>query len=87
MYADTRPRRLVDSDAVAVAVAVASCCSRLLALILPGLIHLELFKSNLTTTEKMFDYVIIGLGCTGSVLGLQDAIARIIHYHSDADEP
>ena len=62
-------------------------CSRLLALILPGLIHLELFKSNLTTTEKMFDYVIIGLGCTGSVLGLQDAIARIIHYHSDADEP
>jgi len=66
---------------------IGSSCCMLLALILPGLIHLELFKSNLTTTEKMFDYVIIGLGCTGSVLGLQDAIARIIHYHSDADEP
>jgi len=60
----------------------ASCCT-LLAFILPGLFHLNLFKGNLQRKEKMFDYLLIFLGVIGTVLGLWDAMSRMGKVDTD----
>ncbi|XP_005103592.2 amino acid transporter AVT3B [Aplysia californica] len=54
----------------------ASCCT-LLAFILPGVFHMNLFKGDLTRKQRMFDYLLIGLGVLGTVLGLWDAMQRV----------
>ena len=47
------------------------------AFILPGLTHLKLFEGRLNKKQKMEDFVIIGFGILGSIIGSADALKRI----------
>lgn len=71
-------------DFAAIMGLIGSTCCMLLALILPAYFHLCIFGSRLTKAEKCFDYFVIGLGLAGSVLGLQDALERIMSNSPDS---
>jgi len=64
---------------------IGSSCCMLLALILPGLFHLKLFKSKLTTLDTIFDVCIVVLGIVGSILGMGDALERISQRMAGTD--
>lgn len=59
----------------------ATCCS-LLAFILPALFHMKLFKGTLKHNQEVMNYVLLGLGVVGAILGTHDALARIGLVHS-----
>ncbi|XP_071452815.1 uncharacterized protein [Hetaerina americana] len=54
----------------------ATCCT-LLAFILPGILHLIIFKKRLSEKQKLFDIFIIFLGILGTVIGTWDAVSRM----------
>ena len=62
----------------------ATCCS-LLAFILPALFHKKLFQGQATQQEQYFDYVLLGVGIIGAILGTHDALARIGIVHSNRE--
>eukprot|EP00041_Stephanoeca_diplocostata_P022725 m.544669 g.544669 ORF g.544669 m.544669 type:complete len:283 (+) comp22140_c0_seq2:123-971(+) len=62
---------------------IGSTCCMLLALILPGIFHLRIYAGKLSLYDRMFDYGIIALGVTGSILGSIDALERIFSAATD----
>ena len=54
----------------------ASCCT-FLAFIMPALCHLNLFSASMSKNELTLDYVLVGTGVVGAIIGTLDAIANI----------
>jgi len=68
---------LIPNFANLMALVGASCCT-LLAFILPGIFHYQLFRnSGLARSQVMFDVFLIILGIVGASLGTADALNRI----------
>ncbi|KAK7496453.1 hypothetical protein BaRGS_00012375 [Batillaria attramentaria] len=63
----------------------ASCCT-LLAFILPGLFHMNIFKDSLTRSQKMLDWCLIFVGIFGTIIGVLDALKRLSEDPSAVDE-
>ncbi|XP_013395814.1 amino acid transporter AVT3B isoform X1 [Lingula anatina] len=59
----------------------ASCCT-LLAFILPGLFHLQIFKGSITRWQKFVDIFLIVLGIVGTIVGTWDALKRLHATHT-----
>jgi len=56
---------------------IGSTCCMLLALIMPGLIHSQLFKSELSASAKLLNHALVLIGLVGCLLGTNDALNRI----------
>lgn len=54
----------------------ATCCT-MLAFILPGLFHFQIFKRSLSTRQKFFDVLLILLGIIATVIGTIDTLKRM----------
>lgn len=54
----------------------ATCCS-LIAFILPALFHLKVFKGTLSKSQIVFDYFLVVIGVTGTILGTIDSLKRL----------
>jgi proton-coupled amino acid transporter len=59
---------------------VGSTCCTLLAFIMPGLCHLILFGKSSDAQARRLDYVLIGTGVIGAILGTYDAIVNILQH-------
>ena len=64
-------------DFAAIMGLIGSTCCMLLALIMPGLIHSQLFKSELSASSKLLNHTLVLVGLVGCLLGTNDALARI----------
>ena len=67
---------LVPRFADLMALVGASCCT-FLAFIMPALCHLNLFSASMSKNELTLDYVLVGTGVVGAIIGTLDAIANI----------
>ncbi|XP_070197202.1 uncharacterized protein [Littorina saxatilis] len=54
----------------------ASCCT-LLAFILPGIFHMNVFRGCLTRSQKWLDWFLICVGVCGTIVGTMDALKRL----------
>lgn len=54
----------------------ATCCT-LLAFIMPGLMHLIIFKKDLSQGQIAMDYSLVIIGVVGAILGTVDAIVKV----------
>ncbi|KAF6022623.1 hypothetical protein EB796_019061 [Bugula neritina] len=54
----------------------ATCCIWL-AFILPAVFHMKICARSMTAAETAIDYVIIGMGIAGTIVGMIDAIRRM----------
>ncbi|XP_071786966.1 uncharacterized protein [Asterias amurensis] len=70
---------LIPNIATLMALVGATCCT-LLAFILPGLFHMEIFKESLTRREWMFDIFLIVMGIIATCLGTWDALKRLFPW-------
>lgn len=77
---------VVIPDFAAIMGLIGSTCCMPLALILPGIIHLKVFKSKNSVVDVIMNYLIVGLGVTGSILGTLDALDRILGNGPNEDE-
>ena len=67
---------LVPRFADLMALVGASCCT-FLAFVRPAMCHITLFSASMSKNELTLDYVLIGTGITGAIIGTLDAIANI----------
>ena len=67
---------LIPKFADLMALVGATCCT-LLTFILPGLMHLILFRKELTKAQLVVDYLMVAIGVIGSVLGTWDALIKV----------
>ena len=56
---------------------IGSTCCMLLALILPGLLHLFFFREELSWRDRARNNFIVGLGVVASVMGFLDVVKRL----------
>ncbi|KAL8570274.1 hypothetical protein ACOMHN_011296 [Nucella lapillus] len=54
----------------------ASCCT-LLAFILPGIFHMNIFRGSLTRSQMMLDWFLVFVGVFGTIVGTLDALKRL----------
>jgi len=54
----------------------ATCCIWL-AFILPAVFHMKICARTMSSLDKVIDYVIIGMGIVGTIVGMIDAIRRM----------
>ncbi|XP_067948403.1 uncharacterized protein [Watersipora subatra] len=54
----------------------ATCCIWL-AFILPAVFHMKICARTITTFDKAIDYIIIGMGIVGTIVGLIDTMRRM----------
>eukprot|EP00051_Salpingoeca_urceolata_P002178 m.47883 g.47883 ORF g.47883 m.47883 type:complete len:413 (+) comp11953_c0_seq1:316-1554(+) len=67
---------------------IGSTCGMLLAFIMPGLLHLRYFGKSLSVMTRTRDWVIVGLGVIGMLLGTRDAVFRVLYpddYAADGE--
>eukprot|EP00045_Choanoeca_perplexa_P006753 m.58456 g.58456 ORF g.58456 m.58456 type:complete len:409 (+) comp13765_c0_seq1:169-1395(+) len=62
---------------------IGSTCCMLLALIMPGLLHLHFFKGQLSPWQLRFDYLLVSMGSFFMLTGTSEALGRIVEVHSD----
>ncbi|XP_076468194.1 uncharacterized protein LOC143299009 [Babylonia areolata] len=56
---------------------VGSSCCTLLAFILPGIFHMNIFRGSLTRSQLMLDWMLVVIGVCGTVIGTMDALKRL----------
>ncbi len=66
---------VVPKFSVLMALIGATCCT-LLAFIMPGACHMVLFSK---TTDVKFNYVLIGTGVVGAIVGMGDVVVKIMY--------
>ncbi|XP_025087505.1 amino acid transporter AVT3B-like isoform X2 [Pomacea canaliculata] len=59
----------------------ASCCT-LLAFILPGVFHLCIYKSSITRSQQIIDWLLILFGICGTIAGTVDAFKRLSSFQT-----
>lgn len=56
---------------------VGSSCCTLLAFILPGIFHWNIFRGSLTRSQVMLDWFLVLIGFLGTIVGTMDALTRL----------